>query len=215
MSQIKWKVCGLRDNIGEVVALQPDYIGFIFYKKSPRYVGENFTIPTIDKQGIKKIGVFVNEQMDFVHKTALKYQLDYVQLHGSESPGYCEDLMKKELKIIKAFQVDENFDFKQLEAYKLVTDFFLFDTKSKNYGGTGETFDWKILNKYNLEKKYFLSGGLSLENFDELTELDLSKIHALDVNSKFEIDPGLKDVEMLKVLKNKMMDLKKEKIKAE
>lgn len=215
MSQIKLKVCGLRDNITEVVALQPDYIGFIFYKKSPRYVGEDFTMPTIDMQDIKKIGVFVNEQMDFVHKTALKYQLDYVQLHGNESPRYCEDLIEKNVKIIKAFQVNDAFDFDQLVAYKSVTNFFLFDTKSKNYGGTGESFDWNILKKYNMEKKYFLSGGLSLENFDDMTELDLSKIHALDVNSKFEISPGLKDVKRLKILKDKMMGLKKEKIKAE
>ncbi len=215
MSQIKLKVCGLRDNIAEVVALQPDYIGFIFYKKSPRYVGEDFTMPTIDGHDIKKIGVFVHEEMDFVYKTALTYQLDYVQLHGNESPRYCADLIEKNVKIIKAFQVDENFDFKQLEAYKLVTDFFLFDTKSKNYGGTGETFDWDVLKKYNIRKNYFLSGGLSLENFDELTNLDLNKIHALDVNSKFEIAPGLKNVVMLKELKDKLMGLKKEKIKAE
>lgn len=215
MSQIRLKVCGLRDNINEVVALQPDYIGFIFYKKSPRYIGEEFVMPTIDRQGIEKIGVFVHEEMDFVYKTALNHQLDYVQLHGNESPAYCEDLKRKKVKIIKAFQIDETFDFEQLEDYKLVTDFFLFDTKSKKYGGTGQSFDWKVLEKYNMAKKYFLSGGLSLENFDELNGLDLSKIHALDVNSKFEIAPGLKNVVMLKELKDKMMGLKKVKIKAE
>lgn len=216
MNQIKWKVCGLRDNIADVAALQPEFIGFIFYNKSPRYVGEDFNMPSIDIQvGIKKIGVFVNESVDFVCKTVQKYQLDYAQLHGNESPGYCEELQEKNIKIIKAFQVDGAFDFEQLEPYKLATDFFLFDTVTNQYGGSGMAFDWSILKKYSMEKKYFLSGGLSLENFDALANLDLSKIHALDVNSKFEVSPGLKDVEMLKILKDKIMGLRKVNIKAE
>ena len=158
MNQIKWKVCGLRDNIAEVVALQPDFVGFIFYKKSPRYVGENFVLPEIANSTINKVGVFVNEAFDVVYNTILKYKLDYAQLHGNESPGYCEKLKRQGIKIIKAFQVDEHFDFGELEAYESVTDYFLFDTKTKQYGGSGKSFDWQILNSYLLEKKYFLSG---------------------------------------------------------
>jgi phosphoribosylanthranilate isomerase len=210
MSRIKWKVCGLRDNIVDVVALQPDYVGFIFYRKSPRFVGEDFNMPIIDDARIKKVGVFVNEPLDFVWETMLKFELDYAQLHGDESPEYCEILKDKGSKIIKAFQVDEAFDFDGVKEYEKVTDYFLFDTKTKHFGGSGETFDWQILKKYAMEKKYFLSGGLNLDNVDSLNEIDLTKIHALDVNSKFEIRPGLKEVSMLEKLKTKMLGLNKE-----
>ncbi|MCK5701392.1 MAG: phosphoribosylanthranilate isomerase, partial [Cyclobacteriaceae bacterium] len=185
MAGIKWKVCGLRDNIGDVVTLHPDYIGFIFYKKSPRYVGEDFLMPGIDQLDIKKVGVFVNESMDFVFNTCIKYKLNYAQLHGNEPPEYCEALHKKEIKIIKAFQVGEDFDL--LKPYESTIEFFLFDTKTKHYGGSGTTFDWSILKKYSLGKKYFLSGGLSPDNIGDLKNLDLSKIEAIDVNSKIEI----------------------------
>jgi phosphoribosylanthranilate isomerase len=207
MNQVKWKVCGLRDNIADVTALQPDYIGFIFYAKSPRYIGEDFVLPEIVNSKINKVGVFVNEAMDFVHNSMLNYQLDYAQLHGNESPDFCEKLMKKNVKIIKAFQVDEAFDFGGLNEYESVTDYFLFDTKTKQYGGSGKSFDWRVLKKYSMEKKYFLSGGISLDNIDDLDGLELSKVHALDVNSKFEISPGFKNIAMLEELKEKIAGL--------
>ena len=210
MSRIKWKVCGLRDNIVDVVAMQPDYVGFIFYSKSPRFVGEDFDMPNFDESQIKKVAVFVNEPLDFVHEMMLKFDLDYSQLHGDESPEYCEILKDKGGKIIKAFQVDEAFNFDVVKEYEKVTDYFLFDTKTKHFGGSGETFDWRILEKYSMEKKYFLSGGLNLDNVDHLNEIDLTKVEALDVNSKFEITPGLKDVNMLESLKTKMFGLNKE-----
>lgn len=155
MNQVRWKVCGLRDNISDVVALQPDYIGFIFYSKSPRYVGNNFEMLLINNSTPKKVGVFVNETLDFVHNIFLKYQLDYVQLHGNESPEYCEELMRKKVKVIKAFEMDESFDFGRLKKYESFTDYFLFDTKTKLYGGSGKSFDWRILNKYSLDKSTF------------------------------------------------------------
>lgn len=201
MEGIKWKVCGLRDNIVDVLTLQPDYVGFIFYKKSPRYVGDNFEMPDFGDSKIKRVGVFVNEPWEFVYDISQKYMLDYVQLHGGESSEYCEGLKQKQLKIIKAFQIDETFEFKLLKEFDSVTDFFLFDTKTKSYGGSGESFDWKILKNYTLEKKYFLSGGLSLDNIEEVNNLDLHKIHALDVNSKFELTPGHKNIELLERLK--------------
>ncbi|MCK5701744.1 MAG: phosphoribosylanthranilate isomerase [Cyclobacteriaceae bacterium] len=209
---MKWKVCGLRDNISEVVALQPDFVGFIFYKKSPRYVGEKFVLPEIANSTIKKVGVFVNETMDIVYSTISKYKLDYAQLHGNESPEYCEKLRSKRVKIIKAFQIDEAFDFGGLKAYESVTDYFLFDTKTKQYGGSGKSFDWKVLKKCPMANKYFLSGGISLSSLDALGALDLSKVVALDVNSKFEISPGLKNIALLEDLKNKMAGLKMTKL---
>ena len=212
MGGIKWKVCGLRDNIEDVVTLHPDYVGFIFYEHSPRYIGDDFSIPEIGYPKIKKIGVFVNESMDFVFNTCIKYKLNYAQLHGNESPEYCEALHKKEIKIIKVFQVGEDFDFELLKSYESTIEFFLFDTKTKHYGGSGRTFDWSILKRYSLGKKYFLSGGLSLDNIDDLENLDLSAIEAIDVNSKFELSPGLKNLESLKALKEKVLALNKKNI---
>lgn len=201
MNQVKWKVCGLRDNIEEVLALRPDYAGFIFYPKSPRYVGRDFEMPDLDQKSIKKIGVFVNASLETVEEIVEKYQLDYVQLHGSESPEYCKKIKLIGPGVIKAFQMSDAFDFEQLQQYDATTDYFLFDTKTKAYGGSGKTFDWEILKKYDMEKSYFLSGGISLDNLEGLKEIDMHKVHALDVNSKFEIAPGLKDIKMLKKLK--------------
>lgn len=200
---IKWKVCGLRDNILEVASLKPDFVGFIFYPKSPRYVGVSFEMPDFDGL-IKKVGVFVNESEDFVYSTMQQCKLDYAQLHGQESPDFCEELKRKGIKIIKAFQIGERFSFKKLDPYESVTDYFLFDAKTEKYGGSGKTFDWQELKHYDLNKEYFLSGGIDLENIDEFYDIDLSKVYALDVNSKFEIKPGLKDIEMLKKLKLKL-----------
>lgn len=203
MEGIKLKICGLRDNVADVAALEPDYIGLIFYPKSPRFVGEDFELPEIDRS-IKKVGVFVNEELESVVAKANKYQLDFVQLHGDESPDYCRRIKEKGVKSMKAFQMDEAFDFDVLKPYEAHVAYFLFDTKSKGYGGSGHTFDWSVLQKYSMEKQYFLSGGVSLENIEGLKGLDVSKIHALDVNSKFEVKPGLKNIEMLAKLKNQM-----------
>lgn len=206
MSKIRLKVCGLRDNIEEVVSLVPDYAGFIFYKKSSRYVGEDFEMPVLSKE-IKRVGVFVNEVSDKVEQIVAKYKLDFVQLHGDESPDYCKKLNKEGIEIIKAFPMDEGFDFDQLKDYEAVTDFFLFDTKTEGYGGSGKSFNWNLLQKYSMGKRYFLSGGVSLENVDELKNLDLSKIESVDVNSKFEVEPGLKNIEKLENLKEKLLAL--------
>lgn len=193
---MKLKVCGLRDNVQEVAKLCPDYVGFIFYKKSPRYVGDRFTAPKMSST-IKKVGVFVNESIENVIEIVRKYQLDYVQLHGEESVQYCRECQKEGFGVIKAFGIGEGFDFKQLTPFKSVVDFFLFDTKTASYGGSGKTFNWKLLQNYDLKKEYFLSGGISLKNLSELGKIDLEKVHALDVNSRFEIEPGLKDPKMI------------------
>jgi len=202
VSKLRLKICGLRDNVSEVAGLQPDFVGFIFYSRSPRYVGEDFEMPQLDNK-IKKVGVFVNEALGEVLNLVDKYQLDYVQLHGNESVEYCRQMKQEtESGVMKAFPMDDEFEFDQLQAFEPVVDYFLFDTKTKEFGGSGLVFNWNLLRNYILNKKYFLSGGLSLENVQELNQVDLSKVYALDVNSKFEVKPGLKDIELLKKLKN-------------
>jgi phosphoribosylanthranilate isomerase len=206
MSPIRLKICGLRDNIQEVAALQPDYAGFIFYPKSPRYVGENFKMPELDKS-INKVGVFVNEPVDRLVVKVRKYKLQYAQLHGTEAPEECQAIRDKGIGIIKAFAMGEHFDFRQLEQYESTIDYFLFDTKTKGYGGSGRSFNWHLLKGYGMKKAYFLSGGISLENMEHLKTIDPQNIHALDVNSRFEVKPGLKDIEKLEELINHIREL--------
>ncbi|MFK7947559.1 MAG: phosphoribosylanthranilate isomerase [Saprospiraceae bacterium] len=193
-------------NIADIAALNPDYLGFIFYEKSKRYVGENFDETTIYHlpKGIKKIGVFVNSSLEYVLSKVEKYGLDLVQLHGEESPEFCRAngiaFAKNGLntKIIKVFSIGQTFDFQQLEPYKPYCDYFLFDTKGKEKGGNGFAFNWDVLKDYDNEKPFFLSGGLSLENIEEVQKLEGLNIIAIDVNSGFEIEPGLKDVEKVR-----------------
>ena len=209
---MKLKVCGLKykDNIEQVAAVQPDYLGFIFYDKSKRYVGEDFQMPEVSSD-IVKVGVFVNAAIEYVIGKILKFDLKLIQLHGDEGVEYCENLADmlslnertKPVKIMKAFGVDESFDFNVLVAYQECCDYFLFDTKTKNYGGSGKQFDWKVLDKYNLSTPYFLSGGIGLGEIDKVLKLK-SKVYAIDVNSQFEIEPGLKDVEKVKSLRLKV-----------
>jgi len=204
---MKLKICGMKYpiNIKDVAALQPDYLGFIFYEKSKRNFGGK--IPEISNN-IKKTGVFVNEAAEVVVEMVLKYQLSAVQLHGDESVAFCHGLRQKfyatnKVEIIKVFSVDENFDFKIVRTYENVCDYFLFDTKGKEKGGNGITFNWELLKNYSSNKPYFLSGGLGLEEVGNLKEFIKSEVsrncYALDVNSKFEIKPGLKNVEDLKL----------------
>lgn len=200
-SKMKLKVCGLKykNNIAELVQLPIDYIGFIFYKKSQRYIGNNIDldfVSTLPKH-IKKVGVFVNESIYSILSLIAKYNLDIVQLHGDESPEICTKLNTK-VNVIKSFQLHANFDFKQLESYAAVVDYFLFDNKTKHYGGSGKVFNWQLLNKYNYKIPFFLSGGISQEHIKDLKQLNISQLVALDINSKFETEPGLKDHEKIK-----------------
>ncbi|RFZ94204.1 phosphoribosylanthranilate isomerase [Mucilaginibacter conchicola] len=194
------KVCGLKykDNIEAVAGLKPDYMGFICYEKSPRFI-EGLDPEALFQQpeDIVKTGVFVNEDADVISKLIYKYKFDAIQLHGDESPEFCA-LFKHEVEVIKAFGVDESFDFEQLEAYKNSVDYFLFDTKTPSHGGSGIAFDWTILNKYKLDVPFFLSGGLSTENIGEVTDIKHPAFYGVDLNSKFELSPGLKDIDKLK-----------------
>lgn len=202
---MKLKVCGMKfpDNIEQVAALQPDYLGFIFYEKSPRNFGS--AIPEIPS-AIKKTGVFVDATLDFVQKKVEQYNFKAVQLHGDESAEYCLELRKVfpkgQLEIIKVFSIKEQFDFKNLKEYEGIVDFFLFDTKGKNKGGNGFAFNWEILKNYPSPTPFFLSGGIGeedvakIEDFrvylEKLGKADL--LYAIDVNSRFESEPGLKMV---------------------
>ena len=202
MKDIKIKVCGMRDsqNIYDLASLNPDYIGFIFFEKSKRDASNSLLTEDLARldNTIKKVGVFVNATREQIQNQISKYKLDLVQLHGSESPELCNDIKDLDVKVIKAFSVDSEFDFKSTFPYKKTCDYFLFDTKGKEAGGNGVVFDWSILNKYDNEIPFFLSGGLDEKNINEINKLNHLNIHAVDVNSKFEIEPALKDIELLK-----------------
>src|SRR5882757_1634481 len=159
---MKVKVCGLRDpeNIKAIAALEPDYMGFIFYGSSPRYVHE-LQVDALESipHAINKTAVFVNESAETINKLIDKYNFDFIQLHGDESHEFCNSFRDKAI-VIKAFGVKKDTDFEQLKAYKKKVDLFLFDTKTESYGGSGQAFDWDILDKYELEIPFFLSGGI-------------------------------------------------------
>lgn len=199
MNSLKVKVCGMRDpkNIDAVCASTPDYIGFIFYQKSKRYVGA-----TPDKSIFQrvpgftqKVGVFVNEDPEQVIAICRNYELQVAQLHGSESPAYCQQIQAAGLTVFKAFSVNDDFNFDQLNDYNAVVDYFLFDTKGKLPGGTGEKFNWSVLRQYNLSTPFFLSGGIRLEDCEDIKALDLLQLYAADINSGFETEPALKDAD--------------------
>lgn len=203
---MKLKICGLRnkENVREIAeTIAPDYAGFIFYEKSPRYINDEAMLQLMDilPAETKKVGVFVDENENIIAEKANRYKLDYLQLHGNESANLCETLSNKGYKIIKAFSITPQFDFDLLLDYKPYVRFFLFDTKGEYLGGNGYSFDWEILNSYDQKVPFFLSGGISLENVEEVRKFAHLNIHALDVNSKFEIFPGLKEVTKLKKLK--------------
>lgn len=205
---MKIKVCGMRDpgNIVGLALLEPDYMGLIFYPKSKRFA-ENLDISVLKHlpDSIKLTGVFVNEKIEEIIKKVNKYGLKAVQLHGYESEIFCKQLKElldvrlnfKKVEIIKALGISPGFDFNQLELFNDTVDYFLFDTKTSEHGGSGMTYDWKILGQYKGQKPFFLSGGLSPENISDISKLGLKQLYGIDLNSKFEIEPGLKDINKL------------------
>lgn len=208
-------------NTLEVAGLQPDYLGFIFWEPSKRYFDNE--LPQIDA-GIIKIGVFVNAPISAVVEKVCKFSLDAVQLHGNESPAYCNELsevlaekepgrvaiQKDSYKIIKVFSIKDTFNFNELGPYESVCDYFLFDTRGELPGGNGYAFDWKLLENYPSSKPYFLSGGIGLEEVASIKKFMLTPAsrfcHAIDVNSRFETEPGRKDIEKLKKFKSEIID---------
>jgi phosphoribosylanthranilate isomerase len=193
---MKLKICGMKypDNILDVSQLLPDYLGFIFYEKSARFFDGD--IPEIPKS-IQKVGVFVNATLEGIISKIKKHGLNTIQLHGNENVNFCQSLKKEGIEIIKVFSIDDDFDFDILKPFEAVCDYFLFDTKGKLPGGNGITFNWQILKNYNSRKPFFLSGGIGIEEIEKIKTLQLP-IHAIDVNSKFEIKPGLKNINLVR-----------------
>ena len=214
-SPIKLKVCGLTklDQIVELMQMNIDFLGFIFYEKSPRYVLNALTLNEIKSiQHRGKVGVFVNENIPTILEISEKAGLNYIQLHGDETDFFISELKEKlnqEIKIIKVFRIpiviprneESQRLFTSLLAVQNDIDYVLFDTDSKSFGGTGKTFDWQILNELEINIPYFLSGGISEENIENIKQLELQPF-ALDINSKVEIEPGNKNINKIKIVKN-------------
>jgi phosphoribosylanthranilate isomerase len=208
---MKVKVCGMKFNTGEVAALKPDYLGFIFWEKSPRYF--TGSIPALP-EGIRKVGVFVNAPVTGILQKISDHNLDMVQLHGDETPEYCA-LLRSALQtsayvagdgrgareVIKVFRVKDREDLGLLPAFEAVCDYFLFDTKGKLPGGNGYAFDWEALAGYPSRKPYVLSGGIGPETlpmlWDFFEEPASRYCHAIDLNSRFEVAPGHKKIDVL------------------
>ncbi|GAL88231.1 tryptophan synthase beta chain [Jejuia pallidilutea] len=215
-TKLRLKVCGMKyqDNIESVAALKPDYLGFIFYEKTPRHFDTK--IPEISDD-IKKTGVFVNAEIGTIVEKVNEFKLDAVQLHGEESPYFCSilrstSLLSRPIEIIKVFSIKDEFNFEVLEAYDNVCDYYLFDTKGKLPGGNGYKFDWSVLNNYPSTKPFFLSGGIGLDQIEDIKKFKKSKAskycYAIDVNSKFETEPGLKNISILREFINKLHNKK-------
>lgn len=224
---MKLKVCGLTqlNQIQELINLEVDFLGFIFYEKSPRYVLNHLSLKQISEiHHLGKVGVFVNETIENLVVISEKANLNFIQLHGDENEEYIlklRDIIGKNVKIIKviriANQTSEEIQ-KTINQQPTTINYLLFDTDSKAFGGTGKTFDWQILNEIEIPKPYFLSGGISLENIENLqnfvkvnlhenktlTKLNPQKPLALDINSKFEIEAGVKDLEKIRLLMDKI-----------
>ena len=195
----KIKICGLKypDNIRDVIALQPDYIGFICYPRSQRFIEDLDANWVTGLQGPKKTGVFVDSTIHDVREAIGKYGFEAVQLHGSESTAYCAALADAGVEIIKAFGINEQFDWSVTAEYAPVIDYLLFDTRTPRHGGSGKKFNWSLLAGYTGNTPYFLSGGIGAENIADALQLNDDRLYALDLNSKFETGPGSKDITLL------------------
>lgn len=195
------KVCGMKypENIESVAALEPDFLGFIFYPKSPRYA-EELDLNTMNHlpEKCKKIGVFVNEDLTFIKKKVEKYNLQGVQLHGKETPELCRILKEQGLIVLKAFSIAATDDFDATAEYEGTADYFLFDTKTPAYGGSGTKFDWHILGAYVGKTPFLLSGGISANDSNDVLLIEHPMFAGVDLNSRFEIEPGLKNITLLK-----------------
>jgi len=184
-------------NIRQVASFAPDYMGFISYSPSPRFVGEDFKIPEDLPSSIGRVGVFVNETTQRILESSRALGFDHVQLHGNEPAQQASELKDLGFKVIKVFSIDDNFLFNATKPFVSVTDFFLFDTKGKYHGGNAKTFNWGILKHYDQEVPFFLSGGLSADNIAELDSLNGMNLYGLDLNSGVEESPALKSVTKL------------------
>lgn len=197
---MKIKVCGItrKEDFIALDKMSVDFAGFIFYEKSKRFLGNDAEVlfEKLSSRHVKKTGVFVNEAIENVLSKAEQFHLDFIQLHGNESPASCEEIRKNH-PVIKAFSIDAQFDFSSLKEYRYSCDYFLFDAKGKLPGGNSITFDWKLLRNYKLEIPFFLSGGISPQHIAQILAFRHPAFFGIDVNSGFEISPGIKNIPML------------------
>ena len=197
-NQVKVKICGMTDidNISRMLFLEPDYLGFIFYPKSPRYVVGKVKpdMLSIIPQRVHRVGVFVNSSENEIRQAASVYGLSTIQLHGNESPELCHALRESGFEVIKAFSIEDEHDFDHIWAYEEHVDYYLFDTKTPKYGGSGVGFDWQLILRQPLRKPWFLSGGINIDNIEMAAQ---SGAYAIDLNSRFETSPGIKDYDLL------------------
>ena len=195
------KICGLtlRENIEDIIMLQPDMIGFTFYKQSRRYIGSDRKLKGFIKNlsGAKKTGVFVNPSYDEITNAIFEYSLDYIQLHGDESADFCNNV-NKTIPVIKAFRIMEGFNFQFLTYYISSSTYFLFDTYTEEYGGSGKKFDWTILNNYHFDQQFFLSGGIGYEDINRIKKIVHPAFIGIDINSCVEDKPGYKSIDKVK-----------------
>jgi len=200
-------------NVKAVAEAEPDFMGFIFYRHSSRFVGEGAETLVLKNlpHSIKKTGVFVDESIDRIVKISNLTGIDLIQLHGNESPAYCSELRSFGLSVIKTFNIGNEFSFETLIRYLAVCDYFLFDTKSDKPGGSGSKFDWKKINEYSLDKPFFLSGGIGPEDTAVIKSIATRGFFAVDINSRFETAAGFKDAELvktfIKTIKNEKHEL--------
>ncbi len=191
-------------NIQAIQQSKPNFMGFIFYKKSPRYVEEKLSASFLNKSACKNVGVFVNSSVKEIKTLVENYDLDYVQLHGDESLNSVKEIFNTGIKIIKAIRVHPDFDWSSIRPFTPFVDYFLFDTQGKSYGGNGYKFDWKILKNYKETKPFILSGGIGPEDVENIKALEIPQLEVIDINSKFEIEPGLKDEKLVKTMIKKL-----------
>lgn len=199
------KVCGMREaeNIRAVEQLGVDMIGFIFYPKSPRCICE---LPAYLPVNALRVGVFVNEEKQAIEMYADRFGLDYIQLHGNESPEYCHSLQSAGLKLIKAFSIARAKDLQRVHEYEGICHYFLFDTKCEQHGGSGNQFDWELLHHYQGQTPFLLSGGINMYSAQALKEFDHPCLVGVDINSRFERKPGEKDVERIGRFKDTLVN---------
>lgn len=198
------KVCGMRDpnNISDLIEVSPHFIGFIFHEKSPRDINNTFLLDT--PSNIKRVGVFVNETESFILDKIDQYSLEYVQLHGNETAHFCKKISALRRKVIKTFHIHKYFNFSIMDEYSPYCEYFLFDTFGKYAGGNGIIFNWQLLQQYKGNTPFLLSGGIKPNMVEEIKAFHHPQLIGVDINSGFEIEPGVKDIPKIKQFKNEL-----------
>lgn len=191
-------------NIEDLITIEPDFIGFIFHEKSPRNVVSKPKFNT--SENTKLVGVFVNQKQDFITQKSKRFDLDFIQLHGNESPEFCQKMQNLGFKIIKAFNIHTDFDFEILKKYVPYCEYFLFDAFGKNAGGNGIVFNWNLLENYQEKTPFLLSGGIDGTMVTQIKEFKHEFFAGIDINSKFEIKPAFKNIEKIKQFKHEIKE---------